>query len=368
MTAFLWNGPNPDIFWPGTLNWNEPRNWNRQDPLNPPSGGLRFPTNGDDAAFEFAPPGTVTGSIAFQNLNAGVPSGGSGFEVKLSGVNCIDGYIGPSVGTEIDIVDGRGQLTAFMQGGSVGSSGLIQGCILTVKNAPPLDTGLGGNIFQNFDDVVFKLINPGGFVEIFGNVTGFSPLQVGLRTSAFSNGRNAELDVWGGGSFTGGVTSEFYYGLVDDLPSLNLKSNAAAGAAGQPIKLRGGKVTFAANGGYTTAWAGHPLVLDVGGYIGPGPTAGQYGVPLAAYLPDIRFTNVRNSGATWHLNCFAAVEQLCGTGNLTNGFVGRNDQISVKPTGALVALKRGQHFHGTLSFDGTGGKFIFPNPALPYMP
>ncbi len=355
MSGYAWSGPNPSIGWAGSLDWNEPRNWNFQ---NPALGPVSFPQNGDDAGFGFTPAGTISGTIAFQNCSAGSSSGS--VEVKLSGVNCISGFLNASPSAEIDVVNGGGTLTANMQGGNTGSSGLLQGCVYNVESAI-LGGAPGSNLFQNFSAVVFKHTNPGGIAAIMGNVTGFSPLQVGQKNPPIGGdtGLNAQLDVFGGGNFTGGVTAEYPFGAVTQLPSLNLKSLNAAGAAGQPINLYGGAVTFT-----VATWSGHPLVLN--------PAFGQvnqstalvadtteFGIPLAIYLPDARAVGIKNSGADWRVYCTVDVNQFSGGFGNVNGFVGILDDVRVTTAAALTTLKaKGKHFYGKLSFDA-GGKVIF---------
>lgn len=361
--AYQWNGPNPSLPvaqggpWAGNLDWNEPRNWNNQ-----PAGGT-FPADGDDAGFPFSPPGVVSGSIAFQNCAAGNLVG-IPVKVQLSGVNCVSGYMEASAGSEIDVVGGGpgGVLNAFMQGGNCGSSGLLQGLAYNII-AATLGGGLGSNLFQNLTNVVFKHTNPGGIAAIMGAISGFSPLQVGQKNPPIGGdtGINAQLDVFGGGGFTGGVTSEFPYGGTFDIPKLNLKSMGAAGVAGEPINMFGGAVTFT-----VPTWLGHPLMLNPArGQINQttalvaNGVGGEGGVPLAYYLPDARVVGIKNSGADWRVYCTVDVHQFSnGLGNV-NGFVGIDDDVLVTTAAALTILRvKGKHFYGKLRFD-PGGKVEF---------
>lgn len=353
--AFLWNGPNPSIGWAGDLNWNEPRNWNFQDPA---LGPVFYPVEPADAGFGFSPPGVVTGTISFGNLSAGAFF--TPVQLQVSGVNCIAGYLNAAPLAEIDVVTGGGTLTANMQGGNCGSSGTLTGCVFTII-AATLGGGLGSNLFQNFNAVVFKHINPSGIAAIMGAISGLSPLQVGQKfVIGQDTGSNAQLDVFGGGGFTGGVTSEYPFGVANGLPKLNLKSMGAAGAAGQPINLFGGAVTFT-----VATWLGHPLNLNpaysqIGqptALVANGTTEG--GIPLVVYLPDARAVGIKNSGADWRVFCTVDVHQFSdGFGNV-NGFVGILDDVRVTTAAGLtISGIKGKHFYGKLVFDA-GGKVIF---------
>lgn len=353
MTAFSWNGPNPSIGWPGDLNWNEPRNWNFQ---NPALGPVFFPTNGDDAGFGFSPPGVVTGTIAFQNCSAGSFTGT--VQVQLSGVNCISGYLDATGGSEIDVVSGSGTLTANMQGGNVGSSGTLNGGTFDIQRTPALG---GGVLLQTLIDFPVTHRGANTIAAIMGSVTGFSPLSVGAKGPFSPSTNNAELDVFGGGPFTGGVSSIYPFGFIfPDPAKLNLKSMSAAGAAGEPIRIYGGQVTFT-----VPAWLGHPLILDpanaqagsLDALIANGASEG--GIPLVYLLPDARTVGIKNSGADWRVYCTVDVHQFSGGFGNVNGFAGILDDVRVTTGAALTILKvKGKHFYGKLTFDA-GGKVEF---------
>jgi hypothetical protein len=194
------------------------------------------------------------------------------------------------------------------------------------------------------------------------SIIGFSPLQVGQKNPPIGGdtGLNAQLDVFGGGNFTGGVTAEYPFGGTTDIPKLNLKSMGAAGAAGQPINLFGGAVTFT-----TQTWTGHPLILNPArGQIGQADAllangGSEGGVPLAYYLPDARAVGIKDSGADWRVYCTVDVNQFSGGFGNVNGFVGRLDDVLITTAAALTLLRaKGKHFYGRLRFDA-GGKIEF---------
>ena len=353
MTAYAWNGPNPSIGWPGSLDWNEPRNWNFQ---NPALGPVSAPTNGDDAGFGFSPPGVVTGSIAFQNCSAGSFTGS--VQVQLSGVNCVpSGTLAVSGNSEIDVVSGSGPLLALMQGGNVGSSGTLNGGTLDIQRSP--NAG-GGVLLQNLNNYPVTHRAAETIAAIMGSISGFSPLSVGTKGPFAYSSVDAQLDVFGGGAFTGGVSSIYAFGFVFPNPAkLNLKNIAAAGASGELIRMYGGQVTFT-----VPAWLGHPLILDpanaqAGSLDALVAEQPEGGIPLAYFLPDARTVGIKNSGADWRVYCTVDVHQFSGGLGNVNGFAGILDDVRVTTGAALTILGvKGKHFYGKLAFDA-GGKVEF---------
>lgn len=359
MTAFNWNGPNPGLPpaqggpWGGDLNWNESRNWNNQ------AAGAAFPQNGDDAGFGFSPPGVITGTIAFTNCSAGNFSGTS-VQVQLSGVNCIFGSLDATAGGEIDVVSGSGTLQGLMQGGNCGSSGTLNGGTFDIIRSPSPG---GSLLFQNLIDFPLTHRAAETIAAIMGSISGFSPLSVGTKGPFSYSTVNAQLDVFGGGSFTGGVSAIYGFGVILTPPyapaKLNLKSMSAAGAAGEPINLFGGQVTFT-----VPAWTGHPLILDPANAQAASLDAliaeqSESGIPLVYFLPDARTVGIKNSGADWRVYCTVDVHQFSGGFGNVNGFAGINDDVLITTGAALTILQvKGKHFYGNLSFQA-GGKVNF---------
>ena len=352
--SLTWTGPNPFLPpiqggpWAGNLLWNEARNWNNQG-----IGGT-VPDDSYDTGFDFSPPGPITGGISFKSCTVG-GIGAPSIKVQLEGVNCIEGVVQAQQGAQLDIVSGSGVFIAFMARGVSGSSGTLNGGSWTMQD---VGSGTGGSaLFENLTDFILSNGASNIIAAVMGSVTGFSPLTVGNLGGPYTGGGGAQLDIFGGGDFTGGVTSRFaFINAPEYLPKLNLKSMNAAGAAGQPINVYGGQVTFT-----VPAWLGHPIILDPA-HGSPSAAIALYSdtsVPLVVSLPDAREVGIRNSGADWRVYCTVEVNQFSGGFGNVNGFVGIDDFVRVTTAAALTTLKvKGKHFYGNLSFDA-GGKVEF---------
>ncbi len=369
MPGLTWSGAQPSIGWGGSTAWDEPRNWG----LNGIPPNDYYPTNANLLIAAFAGPagvvpGPLTGPCQTTDLRIYAGAGQVQFGAQFDATAGTQVYVEsiPGFQGECEFTGGGiGVFTVGFGGGNFGASGAAFGpATIDTVLAQNLNRGdFGGSLFTAACNSIDLTHRANGIEMAFvGAIGGTSNIRAGKfgELATGGTGDGSEVTLLGANGFSGFLRVETNTGARKTAATkLNLKNDAAAGAAGNVIYVKGGTLT---QNGYAIPWSAYTLVLENTVRITP-PFQ-----PLAYFLPDEKPTtggNIKGSGANWRIRCGLDIQELCGT--VADSFDGYTDGGASVPVNDNIVVEAGTlftrgefpcHIYGNLSF-GVGGSVRF---------